>query len=189
MLVVIALGGNALLRRGEPLTAAAQRRNARIAARALAPIAEEHQVVVTHGNGPQVGLLAETEDPQDWPLDVVGAESEGMIGYVLEQELRDALPGREVATLLTQTVVAAGDPGFAHPTKPVGAVYPADRSMELRGRGWDLVADHGGSAGSSRRPSHARSSGCPRSISSWSATWWSSAPAAGASPSSARRDG
>ena len=144
MLVVIALGGNALLRRGEPLTAAAQRRNARIAARALAPIAEGHQVVVTHGNGPQVGLLAETEDPQDWPLDVVGAESEGMIGYVLEQELRDALPGREVATLLTQTVVAAGDPGFAHPTKPVGAVYPADRSMELRGRGWDLVADHGG---------------------------------------------
>jgi len=141
MLIVAALGGNALLRRGEPLTAAAQRRNARIAARALAPIAAGHDLVVTHGNGPQVGLLAEVEDPADWPLDVIGAETEGMIGYVLEQELRAALGGAEVATLLTQTVVDEADPAFGRPTKPIGAVYDAGRADELRARGWTVAPD------------------------------------------------
>jgi carbamate kinase len=144
MLVVAALGGNALLRRGEPLTADAQRRNAHVAARALAPIAAAHDLVVTHGNGPQVGLLAEHEDPRAWPLDVLGAETEGMIGYVLEQELRGALPDRDVATLLTQTVVGGDDPAFARPTKPIGPVHPAARAQELRERGWALVAEGGG---------------------------------------------
>jgi carbamate kinase len=144
MLVVAALGGNALLRRGEPLSAATQRRNARTAARALGTIADEHYLVVTHGNGPQVGLLAEASDLGRWPLDVLGAETEGMIGYALEQELRDVLPDREIVTLLSQTVVAADDPAFARPTKPVGAVYPVEREAELRARGWELVADGGG---------------------------------------------
>jgi ornithine carbamoyltransferase len=115
----------------EPLNAVTQRRNGHAAAQALACIADEHELVITHGNGPQVGLLAETSDPVAWPLDVLGAEREGMIGYVLEQELRSALPWREVATLLTQTVVDADDPAFGRPTKPVGPVHPASEEAVL----------------------------------------------------------
>ena len=144
MLVVAALGGNALLRRGESLDAETQRRNAHAAAHALAPVAAANDLVVTHGNGPQVGLLAETSDPAAWPLDVLGAESEGMIGYVLEQELRSALPGRDVASLLTLTIVEAADPAFGRPTKPVGPVHSAARRSALRERGWALVAEAGG---------------------------------------------
>ena len=117
MRLVVALGGNALLRRGEPLTAEAQDANVAVAARAIAELAEDHDVIVTHGNGPQVGLLAlqaaalDAERP--WPLDLLGAESEGMIGYVIERALMGRLPGRPVATLLTQVEVAADDPAFA----------------------------------------------------------------------------
>jgi carbamate kinase len=147
--VVVALGGNALAVRGEPITAEGARRHARAAAAALAPLFYRLDVVVTHGNGPQVGrLLRETEHDPDGlpptPLDVVGAESEGMIGYVLEQELVRALPGRAVATLLTQTIVDAADPRLARPSKPVGAVYPADAEEALRARGYDLVREPGG---------------------------------------------
>ena len=99
-LVVVALGGNALLKRGEPLTAANQQANAAVAARAVAELAEGYRLVVTHGNGPQVGLLA-LQDPEAL-LDVLDAETEGELGYLLELELRNALPGHEVATLLTQ---------------------------------------------------------------------------------------
>jgi carbamate kinase len=143
--VVAALGGNALLRRGEPLDPALQRENARRAVAALAPVAQHHELVVTHGNGPQVGLLALqsaalAEAPT--PLDVLGAESEGMIGYVIEQELRNALPGRDVATLLTQVVVDADDPAFGQPTKPIGPMYTEDEARRLADRrGWSVAPD------------------------------------------------
>jgi carbamate kinase len=139
MLVVAALGGNALLRRGEPLTATAQRRNARAAARAVAALADAHDLVITHGNEPQVGMLAEVSGAGAWPLDVVGAETEGMIGYMLEQELRDVLPDREIATLLTQTIVHADDPAFATPARElvvdggVRRVVPSPEPREVLG--------------------------------------------------------
>ncbi len=146
MLVVAALGGNALLERGEPAENAAQRRNIAVAARALARLAHEHELVVTHGNGPQVGLLAlEAEayggvDP--YPLDVLGAESEGMIGYLLEQGLANELPGRRLATVLTQVAVDERDPAFAAPSKPIGPVYPESQARRLaRRRGWTVAAD------------------------------------------------
>jgi carbamate kinase len=147
--VVVALGGNALLRRGEPADAATQRANVVRAVRAVAAIARRHEVVVTHGNGPQVGLLAlQAEayaDVAPYPLDVLGAESEGMIGYLLEQELINALPGRPAATLLTQVSVDAADPAFATPSKPIGPVYdePAGRRLAAE-RGWALAPDGDG---------------------------------------------
>src|SRR5947199_3637089 len=122
MLAPTAPGGNALLRRGEPMTAENQRRNVRIAARALAPVAAEHQLVVGHGNGPQVGLLAlqgaAYTNVDTYPLDVLGAETEGMIGYMIEQELGNLLPfERPFATMLTMIEVDPGDPAFHDPTK------------------------------------------------------------------------
>jgi carbamate kinase len=150
MLVVLALGGNALLRRNEPLEADVQRRNLLTAvADSLAPIAREHRVVVTHGNGPQIGLLAlqaaAYKEVRPYPLDVLGAESEGMIGYLFEQALASELPGKEIATLLTQVEVDADDPAFAKPTKPIGPVYSAAEAERLRARsGWAMVPDGGG---------------------------------------------
>lgn len=128
MRIVIALGGNALLKRGEPMTAEVQRRNIHVAAEAIAPITREHQVVITHGNGPQVGLLAlqgaSYKPDEAYPLDVLGAETEGMIGYMLEQELGNLLPFEvPFATLLTMVEVDGNDPGFKNPTKFVGPVY------------------------------------------------------------------
>lgn len=140
MRVVIALGGNALLPPGGPAAASAQQEPVQRAAAAVASIAVHHSVVVTHGNGPQVGLLAmqatafRSADPD--PLDVLGAESEGMIGYLLERALMTVLPGRRVATLLTQVEVDPGDPAFATPTKPVGPWYDADKAARL-------AAEHG----------------------------------------------
>ena len=147
MLIVIALGGNALLQRGQALSAENQRRNIKIAAEALAPIAREHQLVITHGNGPQVGLLAlkDLAYRQDthYPLDVLDAETEGMIGYLIEQELVNLLPeSYRCATLMTQTEVDPHDPAFRHPTKPIGPVYSeteAERVAEARG--WTIAAD------------------------------------------------
>ncbi|MFO7590770.1 MAG: carbamate kinase [Acidimicrobiia bacterium] len=146
MLVVVALGGNALLRRHEPLDAAHQRANIERAATSVAAVARAHDVVVTHGNGPQVGLLALQSEAADgsapMPLDVISAETEGMIGYVLEQELRRALPGAEVATVLTQVVVDPDDAAFASPTKPIGPVYSAaDATRLARARGWAFSND------------------------------------------------
>jgi carbamate kinase len=146
MRIVVALGGNALLRRGEPMDATTQRRNVELAARSLADLAAEHELVITHGNGPQVGLLALQADafPEGgtYPLDVLGAESEGMIGYLLQQGLRNATGGREVATLLTQVVVDAADEGFAHPTKFIGPVYEQARATTLAAaRGWTIRRD------------------------------------------------
>lgn len=149
MLIVAALGGNALLRRGEPPEAEAQRRNVARAAEALAPLAAKHRLVITHGNGPQIGLLAEQAAGPDGkagtPLDVLGAETEGMIGYLIEQELGNRLPGRDLATLLTRTKVARDDPAFARPSKPIGRLYgEAEGHALAAGRGWDLVREPGG---------------------------------------------
>jgi len=128
MRIVVALGGNALLRRGEPMTADAQRHNVRIAARALAPLARDNQLVLSHGNGPQVGLLAlqgaAYTGVEPYPLDILGAETQGMIGYLLEQELGNLLPVEvPFASLLTMIEVDAHDPAFQEPTKFIGPVY------------------------------------------------------------------
>ena len=147
MRVVAALGGNALLRRGEPLTAENQRTNARVACNALAPVALEHELVISHGNGPQVGLLAlqgsaYTEvDP--YPLDLLGAQTEGMIGYLIQQELGNELPfEKPLATLLTQIEVDGADPAFGNPTKPIGPVYGEDEAKQLAAeKGWTFKPD------------------------------------------------
>ena len=147
MRVVVALGGNALLRRGEPMTAENQRANVRRAAEALAPVAREHELVISHGNGPQVGLLAlqgEAAAPAPpFPLDVLGAETEGMIGYMIEQELGNLLPfERPFATLLTMVEVDPADAAFGHPDKPIGPVYVEAEAKRLAAeRGWSVAPD------------------------------------------------
>jgi len=147
MRVVVALGGNALLRRGQALSAANQRENAQAACRALAPLALEHELVVAHGNGPQVGLLALQGSAytavDTYPLDVLGAQTEGMIGYMLEQELGNELPAeRHIATLLTMIEVDPADPAFGHPTKPIGPQYAAPEADRLaREKGWTFMPD------------------------------------------------
>ncbi|MFN8218040.1 MAG: carbamate kinase [Solirubrobacterales bacterium] len=146
MRLLAALGGNALLRRGEPAGAEAQRRNVALAAASLAPLAREHELIVTHGNGPQVGLLAlqseAYEGVEPYPLDVLDAESEGMVGHLLEVALRNELPGREVVTVLTEVVVGADDPAFTHPSKPIGPVYGAQEARRLAAeRGWTVGPD------------------------------------------------
>ncbi|MDH3596824.1 MAG: carbamate kinase, partial [Rhodospirillales bacterium] len=150
MRVVAALGGNALLRRGQAPTAENQRANVRLAAQALAPIAEAHNLVVTHGNGPQVGLLelqgAAYKKGETYPLDVLDAETEGMIGYMIEQELANATPQwQSVVTLLTQVVVDAADPAFQAPSKPIGPVYSKQEAEGLAAaQGWAIAADGAG---------------------------------------------
>jgi carbamate kinase len=149
MRIVIALGGNALLRRGEPMDAELQRGNVVRAVKALAPIAQDHQVIVTHGNGPQVGLLAlqaaSYRAVKPYPFDVLNAESEGMIGYLIEQAFANELPGREVATLLTQVEVDLADPAFSKPTKPIGPIYNRTEAADIVAKtGWSVVADAGG---------------------------------------------
>lgn len=149
MRIVIALGGNALLRRGEPLEAELQQRNIERAAQAIAPLAQEHELVITHGNGPQVGLLALQSaaytDVKQYPLDVLGAESEGMIGYMLEQAFANELQQRDVATLLTRIEVDENDPAFDRPTKPIGPVYDEVVARELaEQRGWSVEPDGDG---------------------------------------------
>ncbi len=154
MLIVAALGGNALLRRGEPLEAEVQQRNVAVAAKALAEIARDHELVVTHGNGPQIGLLAlqsaAYRDVRSYPLDVLGAQSEGMIGYLVEQQLGNELPERAVVTMLTQVVVDADDPAFRAPTKPIGPVYAEPDARRLaHERRWAIAPD--GTTGMWRR--------------------------------------
>jgi carbamate kinase len=147
--LVVALGGNALLRRGERADADTQRGNVAVAVRAVAGLAREHDVVVTHGNGPQIGLLALQGEAysgeRPYPLDVLGAETEGMVGYLLEQELTNELGGGPVATLLTQVVVDGDDPAFGLPTKPIGPVYERSVAERLAAeRGWTVAPDGDG---------------------------------------------
>ncbi|WP_372404416.1 carbamate kinase [Streptomyces luteireticuli] len=147
MRVVVALGGNALLRRGDRPDAAVQHANVRAAVAALAPLARQHELVITHGNGPQVGLLAlqsaaDRSLTSPYPFDVLGAETQGMIGYWLLQSLQNALPGRQVCALLNQTLVSAADPAFADPVKFVGPVYEREEAERLAAeRDWTVKAD------------------------------------------------
>jgi carbamate kinase len=147
MRIVIALGGNALLRRGEPMTADNQRLNIRIATEQIAKIVPGNELVIAHGNGPQVGLLslqaAAYTPVSPYPLDVLGAQTEGMIGYMIEQELGNLLPGEKpFATLLTQVEVDGNDPAFQHPSKPIGPVYSKEEASRLaQEKGWTIAAD------------------------------------------------
>ena len=147
MRVVVALGGNALLKRGEPMTAEVQRSNVRVAAQSLAPVAEKHQLVLSHGNGPQVGLLAlqgaAYKEVDAYPLDVLGAQTEGMIGYLIEQELGNLLPFEvPFATILTMVEVDPKDPAFQDPTKFVGPVYEEVEAKKLAAeKGWSIKPD------------------------------------------------
>jgi len=147
MRVVVALGGNALLQRGEPMTTEAQRKNVRMAAPALALIAGDHELVLSHGNGPQVGLLAlqaaAYADAEPSTLDVLGAQTQGMIAYLLEQELRNHFPSTErFATILTMVEVDKDDPAFANPTKFVGPIYPEEQAKKLaEEKGWPFRKD------------------------------------------------
>jgi carbamate kinase len=147
MRVVVALGGNALLRRGQPLTADNQRDNARVACKSLAPLAAEHDLVISHGNGPQVGLLAlqssAYKEVDPYPLDLLGSQTEGMIGYVIQQELGNEMPAdRRLATLLTQIEVEPADPAFGDPTKPIGPVYDeAEAGALAEEKGWAFRPD------------------------------------------------
>ncbi|MEU0434403.1 carbamate kinase [Streptomyces sp. NPDC006290] len=147
MRIVVALGGNALLHRGERPDAERQRANIDRAVTSLAALAHENELVITHGNGPQIGLLAveSAADPAlraPYPLDLLGAQTQGMIGSMLARALRAALPGRAVAALVTHTVVRADDPAFDRPTKFVGQVFPRELAQSrARARGWDVAAD------------------------------------------------
>ncbi len=144
--LLVALGGNALLRRTEPLEASVQRANIAHAVTSISPLLAEHDLVITHGNGPQVGLLAlqaaAYKNVNPYPLDVLGAQSEGMIGYLLEQGFRNALPERAVATLLTQVVVELDDPAFLRPTKPIGPAYDEAEAGRIAAElGWTMAPD------------------------------------------------
>ncbi len=146
MRLVIALGGNALPRRGQPLTADNQLENIRRAAAQLARVASNHELVLTHGNGPQVGLLALQSAAytavESYPLDVLGAQTDGMIGYLLEQELANLLPSRTVTTLLTRVEVDPKDLAFAKPTKPIGPVYTQDEAKRVAAeKHWVMAPD------------------------------------------------
>jgi carbamate kinase len=147
MRVVVALGGNALLKRGEVPDAAVQEANVAVAVTALAPLAHHHELVVTHGNGPQVGVLAlqSASDPHlttPYPFDVLGAQTQGMIGYWLLQALQNELPDRQIAAIINQTLVSAADPAFADPTKFIGEVYDEATARSLAAeRGWVVKPD------------------------------------------------
>jgi carbamate kinase len=145
--IVVALGGNALLRRGEPMTAENQRDNVASACAALAPLAREHELVVSHGNGPQIGLLAlqgaAYTKVKTYPLDVLDAQTQGMIGYLIMQELGNLLPAdKPLTSLLTMIEVDPDDPAFGNPTKPIGPIYTADEASELADeKGWSFKPD------------------------------------------------
>ncbi|MQY08556.1 carbamate kinase [Actinomadura macrotermitis] len=147
MRVVVALGGNALMRRGQRPDAEPQRANVMAAVKALAPLAERHQLIITHGNGPQVGVLAleSVNDPElerPYPLDTIGAETQGMIGYWMLQALQNALPGRQVIAMINQTLVSAVDPAFGDPAKFVGQVYDRAEAERLaKEYGWTVKPD------------------------------------------------
>src|SRR5947199_2440338 len=147
MRIVVGLGGNALLKRGQPMNVDVQRANVKIAAQALAPVAVKHQLVISHGNGPQVGLLAlqgaAYEAVEAYPLDVLGGETEGMIGYLIEQELGNLLPFEvPFATLLTMVEVNGDDPGFQNPTKLVGPIHEkAEADRVAASKGWVFKHD------------------------------------------------
>jgi len=151
--IAVALGGNALIRRGQPGSTEVQRENLETAARALVDLAERSgaEIVLTHGNGPQVGFLAisaemAAEVVPAPPLDVLGAETQGQIGYLMSQALHRAFLERgitrEIAVVVSQVVVRTDDPAFSHPTKPVGPIYDeATARAHAAERGWSIAPD------------------------------------------------
>ncbi|RSD30993.1 carbamate kinase [Vibrio pectenicida] len=144
--VVIALGGNALLRRGEPLEAGIQRHNVQVAVKAICEIAQHYKVILVHGNGPQVGLLAlqglEYKQVAPYPLDVLGSETQGMIGYMLMQEFKNQMPNINATCMLTQITVDPDDPAFLNPTKPIGPIYSQNEARELAEKyNWTIKPD------------------------------------------------
>ncbi|MEU4719878.1 carbamate kinase [Nonomuraea dietziae] len=147
MRVLVALGGNALMKRGEKPDADTQRANVAVALKTLSKVAERHELIITHGNGPQVGVLAleSTADPnltKPYPFDTLVAETQGMIGYWMLQALQNALPGRQVISIVSQTLVSAVDPAFDHPTKFVGEVYDEEEAQKLAQEyGWTVKPD------------------------------------------------
>ena len=178
MRVVVALGGNALMRRGQPMTIETQRVNVGVACDRLAPIAELHELVVSHGNGPQIGLLAleeaAYEAAADSPLDVLGAETQGMIGYLVEQELGNRLPvEKPLASLLTMIEVDPDDPAFENPTKPIGPLYTAPRRKRRPPSGAGRSSGTGTACAAwSRRRLRSGSSSAARSAGCSSAAVW-----------------
>jgi len=148
MKIVIALGGNALLKRGEPMTAENQRENVKTACTQIARVYDGNQLIITHGNGPQVGLLALQNNAYKevpmYPLDVLGAETAGMIGYMIQQELSNTVPGSaSIATVLTQIQVDPKDPAFQKPSKPVGPVYSKEEADKIAAeKGWTMAPDN-----------------------------------------------
>jgi carbamate kinase len=148
MRIVVALGGNALLQRGQVPDAAAQVENIRVAVAALAPLALEHDLLITHGNGPQVGVLAmeSAADPRltgPYPFDALGAMTQGLIGYWVLQAFGNALPeDKPMTAVINQTLVDLNDPAFENPTKFVGEVYDEAQARELAARyGWQVRQD------------------------------------------------
>lgn len=147
MRIVVALGGNALLERGQVPDAEAQVANIRRAMAALAPLVDEHDVVITHGNGPQVGVLAmeSAADPrltEPYPFDALGAMTEGLIGYWILQALGNERPYRQFAAIINQTLVDRDDPAFEDPTKFVGEVYDEETARELADKNdWEVKED------------------------------------------------
>ena len=147
MRVVVALGGNALLQRGQDLNAENQRENVRIAVKQLAAVHKDHELIIAHGNGPQVGLLALMDSAytavEPYPLDVLVSETIGMIGYIIEQELGNIIPFEDhIITVLTQVLVDPNDPAFENPTKPVGPVYDQSEANRLKQeKGWAIAQD------------------------------------------------
>ncbi len=147
MRIVVALGGNALLERNERPDAELQQRHVATAVAALVPLALDHELIITHGNGPQVGVLAiesagDASLSRSYPFDVLGAETQGMIGYWLLQAFENALPGRQVASIVCQTVVEADDPAFSNPTKFVGPPFSEDQARQLATeRSWEVRQD------------------------------------------------
>jgi carbamate kinase len=129
MKIVIAIGGNALLQRNQKQDISTQRVNVKLTCQSIAKLAQDHQVILTHGNGPQIGLLALQET---YPLDILSAESQGMIGYLLAQELRNQLPEHSISVVLTQVEVLTDDPAFLNPTKFIGPLYTKDQMQRLR---------------------------------------------------------
>ena len=186
MRIVAALGGNALLERGEPPESAIQEAHIIRAVQALAPLAADHDLVLTHGNGPQVGMLAleSAHDPaisRPYPFDVLGAQTQGMIGYWLVQALQNALPGRQVACLISRTLVNADDPAFAHPAKFVGPVYDEQQARALAAsQHWEIRQDGSRWRRVVPSPSRPSCSTCPPSVSCSTVRRSWSAPAAGA---------
>src|SRR5260370_38115118 len=148
MLVVIAVGGNEWLQRGQPMTEQQQRANGKKAAKALAEVVAKHTIVRTHGNGPQVGLLALQSvaytEVEPYPLDALGAQTEGMIGYLIEQELGNLLPYEQhIASMLTMVEVDPNDPAFHKPSKPIGPIYTREQADRLaKERGWAMAPDN-----------------------------------------------